>query len=219
MVKRAVIVGVNDYSVQFPSGKSNLHWCVRDAQSMYHLLVDAFGFDPAQVWLYTDQKASSAQIRQALRYMLVHSEPGDVACFYYSGHGAMVPKGDGTYYEAIVPASGNYIADYDLALLAGQLEQSVVNFTVILDSCHAGGMHDESEAAAAIRSLQFAIEMIQKMVQSMTTRIPFGICLPPVSDALRHNVSNVREMGNGICSMDEDPDKLFINVDCEFKIQ
>lgn len=210
MVKRAVVVGINDYSVLFPSGNKNLRWCVRDANAVYHLLVDAFGFDPTQIWLYTDQQASSERIRQALRYMLVHSEPGDVACFYYSGHGAMVPKGDGTYYETIVPASGAYIADHDLALLAAQLEQSVVNFTVILDSCHSGGMHDESEAAAAMRSLRFATEMIQQIVQSMTTRIPFGICLPPGSDALRNNVSNVRDLGNGMCTMDEDPDKLFI---------
>jgi hypothetical protein len=210
MVKRAVVVGINDYSVLFPNGKSNLRWCVRDAQAMYHLLVDAFGFDPAQVWLYTDQQANSEQIRQALRYMLVHSEPGDVACFYFSGHGAMVPKGDGTYYEAVVPASGQYISDHDLAVLAAQLEPSVVNFTVILDSCHAGGMHDESEAAVAMRSLRFAAAMIEQILRSMTSRIPFGICLPPGSDALHNNVSNVRDLGNGICSMDEDPDKVFV---------
>lgn len=209
MTKRAVIVGINDYSIQFPSGNSNLAQCVRDAQSMYHMMVDAFGFDPSQTWIYTDRAASSENIRRALRYMLINSEPGDVACFYYSGHGAQVPTANGTYYEAIVPASGQWISDHDLYVLADQLQPSVVNFTVILDSCYSGGMHNESEGSQCVRSVRFSDDMIQRMLQSMRTRIPCGVCVPSAS-ALQNNVSNVRAPGSGLVICDEDPDQLFV---------
>src|SRR5437763_783853 len=58
MTKRAVIVGVDDYSTQFPGGKSNLHGCLADAQSMRDLLIDVFGFDASQSSTYLDGNAS-----------------------------------------------------------------------------------------------------------------------------------------------------------------
>src|SRR5687767_7898392 len=97
MTKRAVIVGINDYSVIDPTGNSNLRSCVNDANEMYHMLVDAFGFDPTQVFCYRDRNASSANILRAVAYMLQNSEAGDVACFYYSGHGSRFPAVQGRF--------------------------------------------------------------------------------------------------------------------------
>jgi hypothetical protein len=206
MTKRATVVGINDYSIQ---GFNNLSYCVRDAQAMYHVLVDAFGFDPSQIWYYADRDASSENIRRALNYMLSISEPGDVACFYYAGHGGLHPVGTNTYYETIIPASGRFITDYDLRQAADQLQPSWVNFTVILDSCHSGGMHDESETAATIRSVQYDASMIQRIVESMRTCIPCGVCVPDPS-AFTNNVSNVRSSGDGLVCADEDPNQVFI---------
>ncbi|QLQ16458.1 MAG: caspase family protein [Micropruina sp.] len=90
MTKRAVVVGINDYSHQVP-GWPNLRYCVADANAVYHLLLDSFEFDPAGITLLTDQAASSANIRRALGHMLAVSEPGDVAFFFYSGHGGCTP--------------------------------------------------------------------------------------------------------------------------------
>src|SRR5207248_2968926 len=76
-VKRAVVVGVNDYSTQFPDGQSNLAGCVNDASSMYHMLTSTFGFDPSQTYYYVDRDASRNNILQALRYITSTAEPGD----------------------------------------------------------------------------------------------------------------------------------------------
>ncbi|WP_127588329.1 caspase family protein [Paenibacillus koleovorans] len=210
MTKRAVVVGVNDYSVQ---GFTNLRGCVRDAQAMYHLLVDAFLFDPSQVWLYTDNRATSSNIRQAIRYMLSISEPGDVACLYYAGHGGLHPVagGGGASYQTIIPYSGTFITDWDLAMAAEALEPSRVNFTIILDSCHSGGMHEETEHPGAIRSIRYATEFIQSLIATLKKVIPFGVTVPG-PQAYSNNVTQVAQAGNGLLSMSEDPNQLFVQL-------
>jgi hypothetical protein len=208
MVKRAVVVGVNDYSVQ---GFSSLQYCVRDAQAMYYLLVDAFIFDPSQVWIYTDRNATSSNIRQAISYMLSVSEPGDVACFYYSGHGGLHPTSDTTWYQTIIPYSGRFITDWDLFFAAEALQQSLVNFTVVLDSCHSGGMHEESEHPESIRAVRMAQEMIERIVRFMRTLIPFGTTTPNTA-AYDNNAQNVRDAGDGLVCLEEDPNRQFIEL-------
>jgi len=208
MTKRAVVVGVNDYTTQFPDGKSNLAGCVNDAASAYHLLVDAFGFDPSQTYYYADAAADRTTILHALRYILTTAEAGDVACFFYAGHGARLaadPSNAATskYYEAIIPASGDWITDWELGDLAAGLQPSTVNFTVILDACHSGGFH-ESAPDSRTRTIDFSQEQVDAMVANMTTVIPCGVCLPTDSTVMDNNVSLVKGNGNGVvCSVDD----------------
>jgi Caspase domain len=207
MAKRAVVVGINDYSVQ---GFNNLGGCINDANATYHMLVDAFGFDPSQTWLYTDKTATSANLRRALNYMLQISEPGDVACLYYAGHGGLHPFTDAVYYQTIIPYSGRFISDFDLYQAAEALRPSEVNFTVILDSCHSGGMHDESEHPNASRAISYATSLVQKMVQSMQVIVPFGMAVndPNVFD---RNVRNVRAVGSHGITCEEDSGQKFVS--------
>jgi caspase domain-containing protein len=208
MSRRAVIAGVNDYSAQnsLPPGWSigNLGCCLADVQSMQGLLQDAFLFD--QVKVLTDAAATRDAIIAALRDMLTASGPGDVACFVYSGHGGRFPAdpaSPGRYYEAIIPASGSPITDLDLYGLASQLDQSVVNFTLILDSCYSGGIHEDTPDST-IRSAGYSDGYLQACVSDMGTVIPCGMLLPPGSSALDGNVSNVVGQGNGVvCSVDD----------------
>ena len=178
MSKRAVVVGVNDYSAQasLPPGWSvgNLGCCVADAQSMQTLLQSAFLFNQVQV--LTDGAATHDAIIQAIQDMLTASAPGDVACFVYSGHGGRFPAdpaNTGRYYEAIIPASGNPITDLDIYNLASQLDQSVVNFTLILDSCYSGGIHEDTPDST-IRSAGYSSDYVQTCVSDMGTVIPCG---------------------------------------------
>lgn len=220
MTKRALIVGINDYTAKWPSGNANLRWCVNDAQAMYHMMVDAFGFDPSQIYCYTDQKASRDNILKALKYITACGEPGDTAFFYYSGHGGRVPASAGhgdadLYYETIVPASGASISDWEIAEIANDLEPSYVNFTVMLDSCHSGGMHSADQIDKH-RSIQYTQEALERLVQSaIATLVPVGLGLPAkiLLDALGRNVKNVRKApttDDGQIDLDPDPDKTFI---------
>lgn len=208
MSKRAVVVGVNDYSGQtsLPPGWSvgNLSCCLADVQSMQPLLQSAFLFD--QVKVLTDAAATRDAILQSIKDMLTASGPGDVACFVYSGHGGRFPADPadpGRYYEAIIPASGSPITDLEIYDLASQLDQSAVNFTLILDSCYSGGIHEDTPDST-IRSAGYSSGYVQTCTSAMGTVIPCGVALPPGNSALDGNVSNVVGQGNGVvCSVDD----------------
>ncbi len=213
MVKRAVVVGIDDYTVLDPTGNSNLNYCVRDAQAMYHLLTTVFvpGFEPSQVYYYANSTATRENILRALRYITSVGEAGDVACFFFAGHGARVQGADGVFYETIIPYSGDWISDWELYQIADSLLPSFVNFTIILDSCHSGGMIDLLPDNASVRTIQFLQELTDAMVQTMNTLIPCGICLPHDRvSAIRGNVSNVTVGANGMIDLDWDPDKTLI---------
>jgi hypothetical protein len=101
MTKRAVVAGINDYSQMVHPGWTfpHLDGCVNDANSMYHLLIDIFGFDPNQRYLNTDRMAGGLSIQRTSAHTLQVSEAGDVVCFYYHGHGSRFPPNsaiDGT---------------------------------------------------------------------------------------------------------------------------
>ncbi|MDH5346282.1 MAG: caspase family protein [Nitrospira sp.] len=208
MTKRAVIVGVNDYSVQ---GFNSLRFCIRDAESVYYLLRDAFLFDPKDMFYLVDASAASSVIRQALRYVLTISQPGDVVCFYYSGHGGRKPhpSNPSQMFETIIPYSGQFISDHEIFAAADSLQPSFVNFTVILDSCHSGGMHDESENAKLVRSPTFSPELLQQLMQC-TTLFPCGICLPPQSrQILANNITRVSPRNTGVV-VEEDTNRRLV---------
>lgn len=206
MTKRAVVVGINDYSVQ---GFGNLAGCVRDAGSMYHTLIDAFGFDPAQVYCYLDRQASSTRILQALNWILRSCEPGDVACFYYAGHGGLHPTSTaGAFYQTIIPHSGRFITDWDLGQAAAQLEPSVVNFTVILDSCHSGGMIDPGDANQEVRTIVNGQAFLATMTATMKTVLPFGVALPDL-DTWSNNVHQVQAAPRATMCYTEEANREF----------
>ncbi len=208
MSKRAVVVGVNDYSGQgsLPSGWSvgNLSCCVADAQSMHDLLQSAFLFD--QVTILTDAAASHDAIISAVQNMLSISAAGDVACFAYSGHGGRFPvdpNNPSRYYESIIPASGRVITDLDIYDMANFLDPSFVNFTLILDSCYSGGIHEDTPDST-IRSAAYTTDYLQVCEASMGTVIPCGVAMVPGSADFDGNVSGVVGQGNGIvCSIDD----------------
>lgn len=205
MTKRAVVVGIDDYSVQ---GITSLSVCTRDAKAFYHLLVDAFDFEPANILTYLDQAASSTAILQALRYCVTQSQPGDVICFYYSGHGSRLPhpRQVGRAYETIIPASGRWISDHELFLIADGLQPSHVNFTCVFDSCHSGGMSLEAE----VKSPAMEQTLVDLIVQTTHTLIPCGSLLSPEERFVcDNNVSNLRlEAGR----IDLDPAPNFATV-------
>ena len=207
MSRRAVIAGVNDYSPQnsLPPGWSvgNLGCCLADVQSMQGLLQDAFLFD--QVKVLTDAAATRDAIIAALRDMLTASGPGDVACFVYSGHGGRFPadpaspallRGDHPGQRQPHHRS-RYVRPRQPARSVG------ANFTLILDSCYSGGIHEDTPDST-IRSAGYSDGYVQTCVSDMGTVIPCGMLLPPGSSALDGNVSNVVGEGNGVvCSVDD----------------
>ncbi|MCO5597355.1 hypothetical protein L7F22_051431 [Adiantum nelumboides] len=149
MAKKAVMVGCN-----YPGTKAELHGCINDVRRMHKSLIERFGFDEQDINILIDTDSdytqpTGANIKRALHDMVANAQPGDVLFFHYSGHGTRLPAETGEdddtgYDECIVPCDMNLINDEDFRELIDKLP-SGVSFTIVSDSCHSGGLIEDSE--------------------------------------------------------------------------
>jgi Caspase domain len=211
MSKKALGVGINDY----PKGNNgvtvggltlsarNLHWCVADSNSFAQLLKDGFGFD--EVNTLQDSQATSQAILNRITKLLTSGSAGDTVCLYFSGHGGRIQEtpgnGSGRYYETIIPYDTTMITSTQIASIAQALEPSVVNFTLVLDSCHSGGMFLSPESrgftwdSATARAFQAACQAIVPWICLLDTTVLDG------------NVSSLSLQPSGLCTMSVDSSK------------
>ncbi len=140
-MKKALLVGINDY----PGTQNDLMGCVNDITNVYDVLVKYFGFQPADITLLADKRATTKAILEALEKLVASGSPGDTLVFHYSGHGSQVadPEGDeaDSKDEIICPYDfdwdRSYIKDDDFARIFQGLKKGAA-LEVILDSCHSG---------------------------------------------------------------------------------
>ena len=141
MVKKALLVGVNDYK-----GVSDLRGCVNDVMDMHFTLRSLFRFDTRNIRVLTDQRASKANIIARLKWLVKGAKPGDVLVFHFSGHGSQIRDRDGDELsdgmdEILCPYDmdwdGTFITDDQLNKVFGKLPKGVV-LEVFLDCCHSG---------------------------------------------------------------------------------
>lgn len=211
MAKRALVVGINDYS-NWNAGVNingmtlsahNLSFCNADADSFAQVLTDGFLFDRVKV--LKNSQATSTAVLEGIKNMLAASAPGDVMCFYFSGHGGRIPETPGSpstrYYETIIPYDTKMVSSMDVASIAHSLEPSTVNFTLVLDSCHSGGMFLSPDA----RGTTWDEATAQAFQSACTAIIPWIALLEAA--ILDGNVSGLVLDANGICEMVADPSK------------
>ncbi len=198
MVKRAVCVGINDYSGR--TDCQTLPDARPDGEAWAQTLPDAFGFDAANVTLLTDGSATRSAVLGALTAMLNQSDAGDVACFFFAGHGGRGVAADGTtYYESICCAdAGGDITDVEINQLANALQPSYVNFTLVLDSCHSGGVFDAPPAAT--RTQLWTADQASTFVQCCQGIVPH-VLLTDISTMV-NNISNIVQNADGTLRMD-----------------
>ena len=145
MVRKALLVGINDYA-PIGAGGPDLNGCVNDVRDMATTLRD-LGIVPAvptNMHIFTDSRATRAAILNELGWLVDGAKRGDVLVFYYSGHGSQMPDMTGEETdkrdETICPhdfATAGMIKDDDLRAIFSGIGTGV-NLEVILDSCHSG---------------------------------------------------------------------------------
>jgi hypothetical protein len=158
--RRAVIVGIDDYTVpgvqpvprgaaRDPRSWRNLGGAVNDATRIKEILIARFGFNASDIEFLSDQQATRQAIIDAINRQLVDkSAAGDVAFFYYSGHGSRVRNSlsvePDKLDESLVPADAatgvRDIRDKELRDLFNAVLDKGVNLTVVIDSCHSGSI-------------------------------------------------------------------------------
>ena len=150
--RRAVVIGINEYTpTEAASGFAlrkwkNLDGAVNDAEAMAAILESRFDFD--EVVLLTETAASREAILQALANLESASSAGDVALFYYAGHGSQVrntgsSEADGldeTIVPADVPDGAEDIRDKELRGVFNSILDKGALLTLIFDSCHSGSI-------------------------------------------------------------------------------
>ena len=88
--KLALLVGINDYAE-----KSDLAGCVNDVFLQKELLVRCFGFQPEDVHVLSDRKATQQNLESAFNeYLVQQAKSDDVVFLHFSGYGSQVTSGD-----------------------------------------------------------------------------------------------------------------------------
>lgn len=142
----ALLVGIDDYQ-----GIGNsLNGPVADARLIGRILVERYGFNPANVKYITDREATREHVSEAYLRHLGQAGPEGAAVFYYSGHGmqmeenlaltgALDPEPDQVD-EALfmwgADGRGGVLLDDELGFLASQLRTDRV--LMIMDACFSG---------------------------------------------------------------------------------
>ena len=146
MTVYALLVGINTYAA---NGVSNLNGCVNDVRRFKELLRKRVGRKNLKLDTLTDKKATYQEIINRFETHLGQAQNGDVALFYYSGHGSQEtahdafnePDGKNETLVCHDSRAGAYdLADKEIAYLIKKISAGKPNLhtVVILDSCHSG---------------------------------------------------------------------------------
>ena len=138
----ALVVGVDEYP-----GTDRLECARVDVPNVVGLLRDTYKFPDKNIKVLQDAAATSAAIRQSFKTHLIDQvKPGDVAVFYFTGHGSTRPDLDGDEEdgldELICPVDfsklkwDEMITDDDLGAWLKQINTRGI--VVVLDCCHSG---------------------------------------------------------------------------------
>jgi len=150
--KLALLVGVGAYA-EAPFAAQPLQ--AAKALQLLRATLLGQGFSDADIVVLPDAKATREGIRRAFEQHLLQAGNGDVAVFYYYGHGVQIAD-DGTdeadkLDEALVPYDGhktsskdhrNLIRDDELGRWIHDVREktgSSGQVLVLLDACHSGG--------------------------------------------------------------------------------
>jgi hypothetical protein len=149
--RRAVLVGINVYQWSGAVHKDpalnfeNLTGAAGDPIWLRSILTSKYGFRDEDVMVLTDAAATRDAILSAFQtHLIAKSEPGDVALFYFAGHGSQRQDAAGETETTLVPTDARDpdgkvfdIASSELHALFLALLAKTQNVTSILDSCHS----------------------------------------------------------------------------------
>ncbi|KAK7024883.1 Metacaspase-7 [Favolaschia claudopus] len=164
----ALIIGINDYVAK--DDLPPLRGAVNDAKALQRYLEENLHVPSSNILFIENENATRAAILSGFTSHFLENENipdngGATMIFYFAGHGSRIDgPGDAIgQVEAICPVDertvdieGKYIhaiPDYVLGWLLRELSQKKGNnLTVILDSCHSGGMGRDNGRARAAQS-------------------------------------------------------------------
>lgn len=159
----ALLVGIDEYGAPVPQ----LRGCVNDVEAFADYLRQHAGGDGGgslATRILQDGQATREAVIAGFREHLAKAGPGDVALFYYAGHGSQEQAPPEFWHlepdrldETLVcydsrEEGGWDLADKELAALIDEVSAGGAHVVVILDCCHSGsGTRDLDAQATAVR--------------------------------------------------------------------
>lgn len=162
MSKKALLIGINYYDT--PSAR--LNGCINDAVNMRNMLIDAYGYESANITVLRDDiaanKPTAANIIKQLTSIIAQSASLSQIWIHYSGHGSQINDTNGDEIsdgkdEVIVPsdyATSGAIRD---DVLFSITKQSKCPTILVFDSCNSGTVCDLAWNFNAVSSSQVSV--------------------------------------------------------------
>ena len=148
MSKKALLIGINYYDTPSVALKG----CVNDVVNMRNMLIDAYGYDSANITVLRDDatntvdKPTAANIVKHLGSIIAQSASLKEIWIHYSGHGSQIRdiNGDETDRkdEVIVPADYSRAGLITDDIIFNIVKQSQCPTVLIFDSCNSGTVCD-----------------------------------------------------------------------------
>ncbi|MGE0158002.1 MAG: caspase family protein [Gemmatimonadales bacterium] len=172
----ALLVGIGDY----PGTDADLgNAPIEDANIMRRMLVDHFGFDPANIVMLSDGDATRENIAQGIAQHLGQAGPDGLAFFFYSGHGTQIgenvgvtgaldpenEEGDQAIYVYGSDYESSVILDEELGYLIETIDAG--RTMVAIDACFSGSITRASGTAPQSKRVDLSDPAI-----AAHTRIP-----------------------------------------------
>ncbi len=159
MLKKAFLVGVNDYR------EAPLRGCVNDIVDMQAVLRDLYEFKTEHLRVLQDKEATQQGIIDGLNWLAEGGAEPAVRVFHYAGHGHFVPDESGDEPdgadEALVPydcAKQGFLIDDHLKHLYDRFPKNG-NLTIVMDCCHSGtNQRGEDERDITYRFMPLTFE-------------------------------------------------------------
>ena len=141
----AVIVGVSSYKFRGKMGLGNLRYAARDAQALAAFLRSTQGGRFDHVVLLTDERATTRNVKAALREQLRSVQKNDFVLISWSGHGGPDPRERKRLYLITHDTDPAHVAStgYSMAELRTDMAKLEADkILVIADTCHSAGISD-----------------------------------------------------------------------------
>lgn len=185
-MKKALIVGVNDYA------NSPLHGCVNDANAIGAILESHGDGSPnfgVKIMTSPNSPINRSTLRESIESLF--SGSSDMALLYFSGHGYI--KSTGGYLVTTDAKKYDEGVSMDEILVLANASKAK-NKVIILDCCHSGAMGSPSASDNNIAQLSEGLSVLTASRDSeyALEKSGAGIFTSLVIDALKGGASDIR---------------------------
>lgn len=194
MSQRAVLVGINYFGTN-----AKLNGCINDVNRVADVLRSVYGFSHQNIVFMVDNLPKSspyyptrANILRELGKLRASTQPGDIAMFHFSGHGATVRNGTSTnvHYHGtdnvlipvdVIGAKGTYvpaneIVDDELWAWASSFPEGSILFSIV-DACHSGTALDLPYALRLQGSARsYSLERVEHRADTVSKIVMLSGC-------------------------------------------